>query len=106
MNISSNYFTNAESKGVIEKHWIKNKQQFAVKWIWTAIVLSTNGQVGPRVSEKSILLKTILQIFKWELWNKLIIIKYENLRYTSEAITKTNSTKLKHVADFKPNQNL
>ena len=65
--------------------------------------------VGVTENDKSlrIFLNTVLQLFKWELWKIRNLIKYENLRYTTEAITKTiKKKKLNHVADFGPKQRL
>ena len=47
-----------------------------------------------------IFLNTILQIFKWELWKIRNLIKYENVRYTSGAITKTILNKVKACSRF------
>ena len=47
-----------------------------------------------------IFLNTILQIFKWEIWKIRNLIKYENLRYTSRAITKTVLNKINACCIF------
>ena len=47
-----------------------------------------------------IFLNTILQFFKWELWKIRNLIKYENVRYTSGAITKIILNKFKACSRF------
>ena len=47
-----------------------------------------------------IFLNTILQIFKRELWKIRNLINYENVRYTSGAITKTILNKVKACSRF------
>ena len=58
--------------------------------------------IGADEKEKNVrvFLNTVLEIFRWELWKIRNLIKYENLSYTSNSITKIVLNKVKACYKF------